>query len=102
MTEHKEVCINGAQSLRLEKGIIHFKNYFKQILVYFKFYAHFECILKSVESYEHFCSKKISRSHINLVCVDDKFTKPIVVFRDKMLLMNLLKQLLKGLNTVKK
>ena len=33
LTEHKEVClsINGAQSLKLEKGTIEFKNYFKQI-----------------------------------------------------------------------
>ena len=34
-TEHKELClsINGAQSVRLEKGTIEFKNYFKQIPV---------------------------------------------------------------------
>ena len=33
LTEHKEVClsINGAQSVRLGKGTIEFKNYFKQI-----------------------------------------------------------------------
>ena len=31
LTEHKKVCltINGAQSVRLEKGTIKFKNYFK-------------------------------------------------------------------------
>ena len=30
LTEHKEVClsINGAQSVRFEKGTIEFKNYF--------------------------------------------------------------------------
>ena len=39
LTKHKEVClsINGAQSVRLEKGKIEFKNYFKQIPVSFKF-----------------------------------------------------------------
>ena len=33
LTKHKEVClsINGAQSVRLEKGTIEFKKYFKQI-----------------------------------------------------------------------
>ena len=33
LTEHKKVysSINGAQSVRLEKGTIEFKNYFKQI-----------------------------------------------------------------------
>ena len=65
LTEHKEVClsINGAQSVRPEKGTIEFKNYFKEIPVPFKFYADFECILKNVKSYECFWSKKISRSH---------------------------------------
>ena len=60
LTEHKEVClsINGAQSARLEKGTIEFKNYFKQIPVPFKIYADFECNLKSVESYEGSYSKK--------------------------------------------
>ena len=57
----KEVClsINGAQSLRLEKGTIGFKNYFKQILVSFKIYADFECNLESFESYEGSYSKNI-------------------------------------------
>ena len=37
LTKHKEVCmsINGAQSVRLEKGTIKFKNYFKEIAVPF-------------------------------------------------------------------
>ena len=50
LTEHKEVClsINGAQSLRLEKGTINIK----QVSVPFKIYADFQCNLESVESYE--------------------------------------------------
>ena len=88
LTEHKKVCliINGAQSVRLEKGTTEFKNYFKQILVPFKIYADFECNLESVESYEGSYSKKY-QDHIpcsfayKLVCVDDKFTNPIIVFR---------------------
>ena len=38
LTEHKEVClsINGTQSVRLAKGIIEFKNYFKLIPVHLK------------------------------------------------------------------
>ena len=60
LTEHKEVClgINGAQSVRLEKETIEFKNCFKQIPVPFKIYAHFECNLESVKSYEGSYSKK--------------------------------------------
>ena len=38
-TEHKEVClsINGAQSVRLQKRTIEFKNHFKQIQFHLKF-----------------------------------------------------------------
>ena len=77
--------INGAQSIRLEKGTIRFKNTFKQIPVSFKIYAYFECTLKSVERYEGSYSKKY-QDHIPCsfaykpVCVDDKFSKLIVVF----------------------
>ena len=44
LTEQKETClsINGAQSVRLEKGTIEFKSYFKQIPVPFKIYADFK------------------------------------------------------------
>ena len=89
LTKHKEVCmsINGAQSVRLEKGAIEFKSkYFKQIPVPFKICADFECNLKSVESYERFYSKKY-QDHVlcsfafKLVCIDDEFTNPIVFSR---------------------
>ena len=94
LTKHKEVClsINGAQSVRFQKGTIEFKNYFKQIFV---------------ESYEVSYSKKY-QDHIpcsfayKFVCVDDKFTKRIVVFRGKMLLTSLLKQFLKSITIIKK
>ena len=78
------MSINGAQSGRLEKGTIEFKSYFKQILVLFKIYADYECNLMSVESFEGSYSKKYEdhipcRFGYKLVCVNDKFTKPIVV-----------------------
>ena len=108
LAEHKEVrlSINGAQSVRSEKGTIDFKNYFKQIPVLFKFYADFECNLDSVESYESLTLKyqdHIPWSFANkLVCVDDKFSKPMLFIEVKMLLVNLLKQFLQSMNTVKK
>ena len=60
LTKHKEDClsINGKQSVKLEKGIIEFENYSKQIPVPFKIYADFECNLRSVESYEGSYTKK--------------------------------------------
>ena len=59
-TNHKENCfsINGAQSAKLEKGIIDFKNYCRQIHCPFKIYANFECNLEWLEIYEGFYLKK--------------------------------------------
>ena len=102
LTKHKEVClsINGAQSVRLEKGTIEFKNYFKQIPVPFKIYADFECNLRGVESYEGSYTKKY-QDHIpcsfayKVVCVDDRFTKPIVVYRGENAAYEFIKVILK-------
>ena len=54
LIKHKENClsINDKLSVKLEKGIIEFENYFKQIPAPFKIYADFECNLKGVEIYE--------------------------------------------------
>ena len=82
------MSINGAKSVRFEKGTIEFKNYFKQIAVPFKFYADFEYNLNSIENYEGSCTNKY-QDHIpcsfayKLVCVGGKFSKSIVVYRGK-------------------
>ena len=101
LTEHKEVClsINGAQSVRLEKVMIDFKHYSKQMLVPFKIYADFKCDLEGVESYEGSYSKRSQDTPCSfackLACVDDKFTKLIVVFRDENAACKFIEALLK-------
>ena len=107
LTKHKEVSVNAAQSLRLEKGTIGFKNYFKQTPVPFKIYANFECNLKRVESYEGFYSKKYQdyvpcSFPYKLVCVGDKFTKSIVVFRGENAAYEFIKVILKEYEYCKK
>ena len=109
LTEHKKVClsINGAQSVKSEKGTIEFKNYFKQIPAPFNIYADFECNLKSVESYECSYAKKY-QDHVpcsfayKLVCVDDKFSKFIVVFRGENAVYEFIKAILKEYQYSKK
>ena len=56
LIKHKEngLNINGKQSVKLEKRIIKFENYFKEIPVPFKIYADFECNLESVECNESY------------------------------------------------
>ena len=105
----KKVClsINGTQSVRLDKRTIDFKNYFKQIPVPFIIYADFECNLKTVESYEGSYSKKY-QYHVpcsfayKLVCVDDEFTKPIVVFRGENAAYKFIEAILKEYQYCKK
>ena len=107
LTKHKEVClsVNGAQSVRLEKGTTEFKHYFKQIPVPFKAYADFE--YECVESYEGSYSKKY-RDHIpcsfayKLVCVDNEFTKPIVSFSEENAAYESVKAILKEYQHCKK
>ena len=90
------VCltINGAQSVRLEKGTIKFKNDFKQI-VSFKTYSDFECILNNSERFERSCSK-VYQDHIHCsfaykpVCFDDRFSKAIVFVQLVMTVKNLM------------
>ena len=101
------MSINGAQSVKLEKGTTKFKNCFKQKPVPFKVYADFEWNLDRVESYEGSYSKKY-QDHIpcsfayKLVRVDDKFSKPIVVFSSGNAVFKFIKAILKEYEYCKK
>ena len=80
------LSINGKQSVKLEKGIIEFENYFKQIPLPFKIYADSECNLRGVERYEGSYTQKYQDKvpcsfAYKVACVDDRFTQPIVVYR---------------------
>ena len=88
LIKHKEGClsINGQQSINLEKGTIEFKNYLKQLPVPFKICVDFECNFKNVECYKGTSTKKY-HEHVpcsydfKVVCIDNKYSKPIVVYR---------------------
>ena len=90
LIKHKKDCLSiiGEQSVQLEEGTIQFQNYFKQMPVPFKIFADFECNLEPAESYEGSYIKKY-QCHIpcsfayKVVCIDDKFSKLIVVYRGK-------------------
>ena len=102
LIKQKENClsINCKQSVKIEELIIKFENYFKQIPVPFKIYADFECNLRGVESYEDSCTKKY-QDHVpcsftyKVVCVDDRFTKPMVVSRGENAAYEVIKAILK-------
>ena len=102
LIKHKEDClsINGKQSVKLEERIIEFENYFKQIPVPFKIYADLKCNLKDVESYEGSYTKKY-QDHIpcsfayKVLCIDDRFIKPIVVYSGENAAYEFVKAILK-------
>ena len=100
LIKHKEDCliINGKQNVKLEKGFIEFKNFNKQIPVPFKIYADFECLLKSIDcgfDNDWFSYTKKYGDHIpcsfayKIVCVDNKFSKDVVLYRGKNEVLNL-------------
>ena len=94
MIEHKKDCliVNGCQNVKLEKGFTELKNFNKQIPVPFKIYADFEFLLKSVDcGVDNDCFSYTSeyQDHVpcsfayKLVCVDNKFSKNVVLYRGK-------------------
>ena len=94
MVEHKETFlkINGKQTVKLGSGSIKFKNHFKQLAVPFKIYDGFESILKGVRDSDRKNNASYTekyQAHIpcsfayKVICVDDKFSKPVVLYRGK-------------------
>ena len=109
LIKHREDClsINGQQSVKLEKEIIQFENYFKQLPVPFKIYADFECNLRDVEVYEGSYTKNIMNRFLvvmllRLFVLMIDLVNQLLFTEVKMLLMNLLKQFLKNICTIKK
>ena len=99
--------INGKQSVKLKKRIIEFENCYKQIPVPFKIYADFECNLEGVETYEGSYTKKY-QDHVpcsfayKVVCINNKFSKPILVFKGENVAYEFIKAILKEYKYCKK
>ena len=114
LSEHKEDCsvINGKQSVKLESGFISFENYSNQIPVPFKVYADFECILDKVDGdIECISNCSYTRKYQNhvpcsfaykVVCVDNKFSKKIVLYRGKDAVYEFIKSILNENNYCRK
>ena len=103
MIKHKEKClsINGTQSVKVEKGITEFENYFKQIPASFKIYADFECNLRGSYTKEYQDHIPCSFAY-KVFCADDRFTKPIVVYRGGNAAYEFIKAILKEYKYCKK
>ena len=80
------------QSVKLRNGLIKFNNHSKQLAVPFKTFADFESVLKRVKNPNEDCKYTRTekyRKHIScsfaykIVCIDDRFIKPIALYRLK-------------------
>ena len=106
LKEHGRVClvINSGQNVKLEKGFIEYKSYFKQILAPFKIHADFECLLKGCDSgVNNNCFSYTSKyqDHIScsfvykVVCVDDKYSKNVALYRGQNAVYKLIQYIFK-------
>ena len=116
LVKHIDTClnINGKQTVKLRSSSIKFKNYFKQLAVSFKIYAYFECIVKRVKSTDrgdrddNALYTEIFRKHIpcsfayKVVCIDDEFSKTVVLYRGKNTVNKFIKAILKEYEYCKK
>ena len=87
--------------------LIKFENYSKHLSVPFKISADFECNLKYTEIYEGSCTKKyhdcVPCSYVfKVVCIDNRFSKPIFVYRGKNVVYEFIKAILKEYKYCKK
>ena len=97
LIKHKESClnINGKQSVKLAKGVS------------FKIYADFECNLKSVKCNAGFYTEKY-QDHIpcnfaySIVCINNRFSKPTVIYRGENAAYEIIKAILKEYKYCKK
>ena len=107
MIKHK---VNGKQSIKLKGGSIESKNRFKQLAVPFKIYADFKSLLKGVQTSDKNNTSYTEKyqDHIpwsfayKVVCIYNKYSKKVVLYRKKMHFINSLKQFLKSMVIVKK
>ena len=91
LSNHKKQCllINRCQTVNYESGTtIKFINHNKQIPISFKIYADTQCFLKGTNSYEGEYTIKYQEHFPNsigakLVCIDDRFTLPFIIFKGK-------------------
>ena len=110
LNSHKKVClkINGEQAVTLEKGTIEFKIILNKYQLHLKFMlilSVFQAVLKVMRV---LAQKNHIKDHIpcsfayKLFCVDDRFSKPIVVYRGKNAAYKFIEASLKEFNYWKK
>ena len=108
LVEHKEMYleINGKQSVELKSSSIESKNHFKKLAIPFKVYVNtaynFNDIDKKTSYTEKYQIHISSSFAYKVVCIDDKFSKPVDLYRGKNAIYKLIEAILKGHDYCKK
>ena len=115
LTEHKNNCIsiNGKQAIKMpEKGEkVHFKNHHKQLSVPFVIYADFEAITEKVHGCQPNNNKSYTEAYQNhkdcgygykvVCCYDDKYSKPVQIYRGENAVYKFMENMLEEVNWCK-
>ena len=117
LSEHKDNClvINGAQAVKMpekNKNILKFNNYHKQQPVPFVIYADFEAITEKIsgcqpndnKSYTHEYQrhKDCAYGYKVVCCFDDKYTKPVQIYRGEKAVYKFMEKMLEEVDYCKK
>ena len=117
LNDHKENCIqvNGTQAIKMpnkDNNILKFNNFHKQQPVPFVIYADFEAITEKI----HGCQQKGNKSYTEayqrhtdcgygykvVCCYDDKYTKPIQLYRGEKAVYKFMENMLEEVKYCKK
>ena len=95
--------INDEKTVKLRSGSTKFKNHFKQIAVTFKIYADFEWSLEKIHTNKRGNDTSYTGKNENhipcsfaykVVCVDDSFSKLVVLYRGKNVVYKFIERIL--------
>ena len=96
LSNHKDICIqvNGTQAIKMpnkDNNILKFNNFHKQQPVPFVIYADFESVLEKIHGCQQDGNKSYTEAYQThtdcgfgykvVCCYDDKYTKPIQIYR---------------------
>ena len=117
LNNHKDICIqvNGEQAIKMpdkNNNILKFNNFHKQQPVPFVIYADFEAITEKIHGCQQDCNKSYTEAYQRhtdcgygykvVCCYDDKYTKPIQLYRGEKAVYKFMENILEEVKYCKK
>ena len=117
LNNHKDNCIqvNGTQAIKMpdkDNNILKFNNFHKQQPVPFVIYADFEAITEKIHGCQQDCNKSYTEAYQRhtdcgycykvVCCYDDKYTKPIQIYRGEKAVYKFMENILEEFKYCKK